>query len=175
MFDMSTVIQGVGAIASAWDVYNQGKAQAGSYETAAGGYAADEKVYKNNEKLEKKAMRDSWKRGVSDVADIYDQTSLVEGRQTAAMGASGVVAGGGSFANLLADTRMYGRQAAETTWENAKREAEGHKIAAKNYKQSAKVAKRNAQAAAKAAKDSEDEGGLGAVGALASGIASMFD
>lgn len=174
MFDLSSIFKGVGAIATAWDVYNQGQAQSAAYTSTSGGFAADEKVYKANEKLEKQARIDAMKRGAQDVADIYDQTAVMEGRQIAAMGASGIAVGGGTFSNLLSDTRMYGRKAAETTWENAKREAEGHRVAAENYKRSAKVAKKNAKTAAKAAGQSDDESTIGAIGSLVGGLASMF-
>lgn len=160
MFDLGTAFDGLGMIASAWDTYNQYSSQAEKYRSDAG-------VYVQDADLEKKAAQDARKRGVQDVEDILEQKDIMVGRQKAAMGASGVEVGGGTFANILSDTETKGKSEASTAWQNALREAYGHDVAAKNYK-------RMANSSRNAADQSDDNAVWGAVGSIASGISSFF-
>lgn len=155
-FNMGDIFDTIGDIANAWDTYNQ-------YSRKADAYESDADVSTSNMALELQKSQDAKDRGAERVMRIQEGYRGLEGKQKAAMGASGVVVGEGTFSNILADTKTQGQQDAETEWENALREAYGHDIAAQNDF-------RRATANRQAADDTEDSGWWAGLGSLASGF-----
>jgi hypothetical protein len=96
-------------------------------------------------------------------ADVADrQKRALIGSQRARMGASGVVIGSGSFADVLSDTEQQSQEDQDTILRNGMREAYGYKQQAKQFKRQAKGYRAQGEAAEKVGK-------WGAVGDLISG------
>lgn len=155
-WDWGDTLGTLGVMAHAWDTYDQ-------YSSAADKYRSDAGVYSGNASLDMRSARRARERGVREVEDIQRKTELLGGRQKAAMGASGVQVGEGSYANLLEDTKTFGQMDAETAWNNAIEDAYGYEISAKN-------AKNRAKSARDAADDADTNAWLGAAGTIASGL-----
>lgn len=86
-------------------------------------------------------------RGSDEVAKHYLQQAQLAGRQTAAMAANGIELGFGSPLEVLASTAALGEIDAEALRENARREAEGYRMAALNQRQEAASYRARGQAA----------------------------
>ncbi len=88
------------------------------------------------------------------------QGGAVMGRQQSSYGASGVVVGEGSSADILADTRLMSEYDAQMIRNNAQREAYGHRVSAAGYQAHAT--------------EYEDSGKFGAAATLIGGASDMF-
>lgn len=126
---------------------------------AAQSQAADAKW---NEKMDKKRAEDAKQRGAMEADQMAMQTRQLLGRQRSLMGASGVIADAGTFADVLDDTEAAGLQDQGTILQNAMREAYGYTQSAKNWRRKYKELK---GAGAKA----EKAGNAGAVGSMITG------
>lgn len=104
-------------------------------------------VADRNANLERQAARDALERGDIEEKRQNRRTAQQLGAQRAAMAANGIEVDFGSAADLQADTRMIGREDAQTIRENAMRETRGYDIRAWNANASASASRAEGKAA----------------------------
>ena len=119
--------QGFSVGASAVASYNKSLAEK---------YALDyqAKVAQNNAVLAEWRASDAINRGQVETARTQLRTRQLKGTQRANLAAKGIDLSEGSALNLLTDTDVIGAIDANTTTDNAAREAYGYKQEAANYK-----------------------------------------
>lgn len=110
---------------------------------------------KKQAKLAEAKRVDALQRGALEADRLAQKKRALMGKQRAAMGASGIVAGSGTFSDVLSDTEKAGREDEDTTFQNAVREAWG-------YQQEAKMARDASNAY-------ESSAWIGGLGTLAAG------
>ena len=154
-FDFSSFLDMAATAVSAYSSYADGK----EAKRVADSNAAAEL---ESAALDKQRATDAKARGVQEADQADQRKRALLGKQTAAMGASGIVAGEGSFANLLSDTESAGQADESTIMHNAISEAWGYsKRADSETKQAAEY--RRAGSAA------EDSGLIKGIGSLVAG------
>ena len=140
MFDFGTILDLFSTAASAYGTYQAGQEAKKQAEGAAD-------AAQTNAALDAKRASDAKALGVQQADDADRRKRALLGKQKAAMGASGVVAGSGTFADLLADTEADSQEDEATIMHNALSEAWGYTKRAESETRQAKQYKRAASAA----------------------------
>lgn len=118
-----------------------------SLASAAGGVMAlqqgnyQARVARENAKLADQSAVDAIEQGKRDVQLSYRKQAQLRGTQRAAQAANGIDLSFGSALDIEGDTRMIGREDANTLSENAMRASKGYSIEAMNYRTQATSAK----------------------------------
>lgn len=154
-FDFGDLLGVAGMAASAYSKYEEGKE---SNRQAREHAAADEK----NADLADQQAKDARERSATEAEREDQRKRALIGKQRAAMGASGVAVGEGTFADILSDTEEASQEDQATILLNGFREAYGYDTRASNLRRSASANRR-------AGKQAERAGTIGAVGGLISG------
>jgi len=140
VFGFGDILDLFSTAVSAYSAYSEG--QAAKEQSNGAASAAQE-----NAALDKQRATDAKARGVQEADQADQRKRALLGKQKAAMGASGVVAGSGTFADLLADTEEDSQADEATIMHNALSEAWGYTKRseseakqAKNYRKAASAA-----------------------------------
>jgi hypothetical protein len=128
-----------------------GQIQKGKAESDMADYNANVATQRSNEALQMGSIAEEQQR---------NKVRQVEGQQTAAMGASGAVAGSGSFGDVLDQTTKFGEFDALTIRSNAMKQAWGLQTQAVGDQLMGSYAKQG--------------GAIGAVGSLLSGSVNAY-
>jgi hypothetical protein len=139
--DFGEILDLFSTAASAYSTYQAGKEAKRVDDSAA-------VVAQANAADDKARAADVRSRGVQEADQADQRQRRLIGSQKAAMGASGVVAGEGTFANLLADTESQGQQDEATIMHNALTEAWGYDRRAEDETRKASELRRAGSAAA---------------------------
>jgi hypothetical protein len=137
-----------------------GQVQAGKAQAQADNYNAQ--VSTMNAELENRKAKDAIERGAKEEQQKRLQTSMLIGKQRAAMAANGVDLSFGSPLDTLVDTAKMGEIDALNIRTNSYREAYEHQTQESNYKSEAAMNRAKAKSDAKA-------GYIGAMGTILGG------
>ena len=140
MFGFDEILDLFSAAASAYGTYQEGQEAKAQAEGAAD-------AAQTNAALDAERAADAKALGVQQADDADRRKRVLLGKQKAAMGASGVVAGAGTFADLLADTEADSEADQATIMHNALSEAWGYTKRSESESKQAKQYKRAARAA----------------------------
>lgn len=112
----ATTIAAVGMGVQAYGAYSNSKASKAAY-------GAQAQVNHNNAQIAEWQAEDALARGDQAASRVRTKYDQLKGTQRATMSANGVDLGTGSALSILSDTDYYGQVDANTTLDNAKREA----------------------------------------------------
>jgi len=140
VFDFGTILDLFSTAASAYGTYQAGQEAKKQAEGAAD-------AAQTNAALDAERAADAKALGVQQADDADRRKRALLGKQKAAMGASGVVAGAGTFADLLADTEADSEADQAAIMHNALSEAWGYTKRSESESKQAKQYKRAASAA----------------------------
>ena len=142
MFGFDEILDLFSTAVSAYGAYREGQES----KREAKGLAS---TAQENAELDRQRAADAKALGVQQADQADQRKRALIGKQTAAMGGSGVVAGEGTFANLLADTEADSEEDEATIMHNALTEAWGYEKRAESETRQASQYRRAASAAGK--------------------------
>lgn len=142
-----------------------GQIAQGNAQQAAANYNAQ--VSEMNAKIADQQAKDAIERGKQEEQHKRMATAQLEGKQKAAMAATGLDLSFGSPLDTLVDTAELGEKDALTIRTNTYREAYSHNVQAANLRNQASLQRMEGSAAKKA-------GIIGAVGTVLSGAAKTY-
>lgn len=153
--DFGDILSIASTAASAYGKYEEGKQRDKEAKDRA-------RVEEQNAAMDEERAKDANRRASADAEREDDQRRALIGKQRAAMGASGVAVGEGTFADVLSDTEEQSYEDQETIMLNGMREAYG-------YTQRADQERRLASNYRRAGKSYKQAGLLSGVGSLIGG------
>jgi len=146
---IETIFTGLGAAAPALQLAGAGLGAVSAYNnsrSAKSAYNAQAQVARNNAIIAGWQADDALARGDRQAAEVRSKTRQIKGRQRAAMAANGVDLGTGSALEILTDTDYFGEIDANTTRDNAAKEAWAIRNQARGFEYDAGMAKARAGA-----------------------------
>jgi uncharacterized membrane protein YebE (DUF533 family) len=158
-WDWGSIFEAAATALGAYSDYEKGQEQKKALKDQAN-------VSAQNAALDRQRAADATRRGVIEADRAAQRKRALIGRQRAAMGASGVDVGSGTFSDVLSDTAAAGAEDESTIMQNALREAWGY--TARSGQES-----NEASSARRAGKRAGQAGLLGGLGTLASGTYQM--